>query len=84
VTVDGQPVELTAKEFGLLTALMKADGRVLSREQLLATVWGHANAAEIESRTVDVHVRRLRAKLGPEAQRVVTVKAIGYRFDGEA
>jgi two-component system phosphate regulon response regulator PhoB len=83
VTVDGQPVELTAKEFGLLTALMKADGRVLSREQLLATVWGHANAAEIESRTVDVHVRRLRAKLGPEAQRVVTVKAIGYRFDGE-
>jgi two-component system phosphate regulon response regulator PhoB len=84
VTVNGQPVELTAKEFGLLAALMKADGRVLSREQLLGTVWGHANAAEIESRTVDVHVRRLRAKLGPEAQRVVTVKAIGYRFDGEA
>jgi DNA-binding response OmpR family regulator len=83
VTVHGQPIDLTAKEFGLLTALVRADGRVLSREQLLETVWGYANAAEIESRTVDVHVRRLRAKLGSEAQRVVTVKAIGYRFDGE-
>jgi two-component system phosphate regulon response regulator PhoB len=83
VTVDGRPVTLTAKEFGLLAALMRADGRVLSREQLLETVWGYANAVEIESRTVDVHVRRLRAKLGSEAQRVVTVKAVGYRFDGE-
>ena len=82
VTLNGQPVELTAKEFGLLAALVRANGRVLSREQLLDTVWGYANAAEIESRTVDVHVRRLRAKLGPEAHRVVTVKAVGYRFDG--
>ena len=57
---------------------------VLSREQLLETVWGYANAVEIESRTVDVHVRRLRAKLGPEAQRIVTVKAVGYRFDGDS
>ena len=84
VTVGGRPVDLTAKEFGLLAALMKADGRVLSREQLLETVWGYANAVEIESRTVDVHVRRLRAKLGPEAQRIVTVKAVGYRFDGDS
>jgi two-component system phosphate regulon response regulator PhoB len=84
VAVDGRPLELTAKEFGLLAALMKADGRVLSREQLLETVWGYANAAEIESRTVDVHVRRLRAKLGPEAHRIVTIKAVGYRFDGDA
>jgi DNA-binding response OmpR family regulator len=53
VTVGGQPVELTAKEFGLLVALMRADGRVLGREQLLETVWGYANAAEIESRTVE-------------------------------
>ena len=83
VTVGGQPVELTAKEFGLLAALMRADGRVLGREQLLETVWGYGNAAEIESRTVDVHVRRLRAKLGSEARRIVTVKAVGYRFDGE-
>jgi two-component system phosphate regulon response regulator PhoB len=83
VTVGGRPVELTAKEFGLLAALMRADGRVLGREQLLETVWGYANAAEIESRTVDVHVRRLRAKLGTEARRIVTVKAVGYRFDAE-
>ena len=83
VTVGGRPVELTAKEFGLLAALMRADGRVLGREQLLETVWGYGNAAEIESRTVDVHVRRLRAKLGSEARRIVTVKAVGYRFDGE-
>jgi two-component system phosphate regulon response regulator PhoB len=84
VTVGGQSVELTAKEFALLAALMRADGRVLSRDQLLETVWGYANAAEVESRTVDVHVRRLRAKLGAEARRIVTVKAVGYRFDGEA
>jgi DNA-binding response OmpR family regulator len=84
VAVGGRPVELTAKEFGLLTALMGAGGRVLSREQLLAQVWGYANAAEIESRTVDTHVRRLREKLGPEARRIVTVKAVGYRFDGES
>jgi DNA-binding response OmpR family regulator len=83
VTVGGRPVELTAKEFGLLAALMRADGRVLGREQLLETVWGYGNATEIESRTVDVHVRRLRAKLGSEARRIVTVKAVGYRFDGE-
>ena len=83
VTVKGQSVELTAKEFALLTALMRADGRVLSRDQLLETVWGYANAAEVESRTVDVHVRRLRSKLGAEARRIVTVKAVGYRFDGE-
>jgi DNA-binding response OmpR family regulator len=83
VTVGSRPVELTAKEFGLLAALMRADGRVLGREQLLETVWGYANAEEIESRTVDVHVRRLRAKLGPEARRIVTIKAVGYRFDGE-
>lgn len=83
VTVAGAPVDLTAKEFGLLSALLEAGGRVLGREQLLDRVWGYANAAEVESRTVDVHVRRLREKLGPEAGRVVTVKGVGYRFDRE-
>jgi DNA-binding response OmpR family regulator len=83
VTVAGQFVELTPKEFGLLAALMRAGGRVLSREQLLEGVWGYASAAEIESRTVDVHVRRLREKLGPEARRIVTIKAVGYRFDAD-
>lgn len=83
VTIRGKAVELTAKEFGLLCALVRANGRVLNREQLLETVWGYAGAAEIESRTVDVHVRRVREKLGPEARRIVTVKAVGYRFDVE-
>jgi two-component system phosphate regulon response regulator PhoB len=83
LTVQGAAVELTAKEFGLLCALMRANGRVLNREQLLEGVWGYADAAEIESRTVDVHIRRLREKLGPEARRIVTVKGVGYRFDME-
>ena len=81
VSLAGVPVELTAKEFALLAALARARGRVLSREQLLATVWGHANAAEIESRTVDVHIRRLREKLGREARRIATVKGLGYQID---
>ena len=83
VSISGQPLDLTAKEFGLLAALMRADGRVLSRDQLLEEVWGYPSAAEIASRTVDVHVRRLREKLGPEARRIVTIKAVGYRFEGE-
>jgi two-component system phosphate regulon response regulator PhoB len=83
VTVQGTSVELTAKEFGLLCALMRANGRVLNREQLLEGVWGYADAAEIESRTVDVHIRRLREKLSAEAKRIVTVKGVGYRFDME-
>jgi phosphate regulon transcriptional regulator PhoB len=81
VTVDGRPVELTPKEFELLHALLEAAGRVLSREHLLNHVWGYARADEIESRTVDVHIRRLRAKLGAEERRIVTIKGVGYRFD---
>jgi phosphate regulon transcriptional regulator PhoB len=81
VAVAGRPVELTAKEFGLLVALLRAGGRVLSREQLLDAVWGYANAAEIESRTVDVHIRRLREKLGAAARHIVTVKGAGYRVE---
>jgi DNA-binding response OmpR family regulator len=81
VAVAGHPVELTAKEFGLLVALLRAGGRVLSREQLLDAVWGYANAAEIESRTVDVHIRRLREKLGASARHIVTVKGAGYRLE---
>jgi DNA-binding response OmpR family regulator len=81
VTVDGQPVELTPKEFDLLHALLEAAGRVLSREHLLNHVWGYARADEIESRTVDVHIRRLRAKLGTEERRIATIKGVGYRFE---
>jgi phosphate regulon transcriptional regulator PhoB len=83
VAVAGTAVELTVKEFDLLCALMRANGRVLNRDQILETVWGYSNAVDIESRTVDVHIRRLREKLGKEYKRIVTVKGVGYRFDAE-
>jgi phosphate regulon transcriptional regulator PhoB len=81
VTVEGRPVELTPKEFDLLHALLDAAGRVLSREHLLNRVWGYVRADEIESRTVDVHIRRLRAKLGAEERRIATIKGVGYRVE---
>jgi DNA-binding response OmpR family regulator len=84
VSVDGLALALTPKEFDLLRALVEARGRVLSREFLLDRVWGYARASEIESRTVDVHVRRLRVKLGPEGRRILTVKSVGYRLDTAA
>jgi DNA-binding response OmpR family regulator len=80
-TVAGVPLLLTPKEFDLLESLLESAGRVLSREHLLGRVWGYARADEIESRTVDVHIRRLRAKLGPEGRRIATVKGVGYRLD---
>ena len=83
VRVGGVPVLLTAKEFDLLCALMRVNGRVLSREQLLEAVWGYPDASEVESRTVDVHIQRLRDKLMAEAGRIVTAKGVGYRFDAE-
>ena len=83
VTVGGAPVTLTRREFDLLRALVEARGRVLSREFLLDHVWGYTAAGEIESRTVDVHVRRLRQKLGPEGQRIGTVTGVGYRLEGD-
>ncbi len=83
VTLHGRRLELTPKEFDLLHALLDAAGRVLSREHLLNRVWGYARADEIESRTVDVHVRRLRAKLGDAGTRITTVKSVGYRFEAD-
>ncbi len=81
VDLHGQAVLLTPKEFDLLQALLESAGRVLSREYLLNRVWGYARADEIESRTVDVHIRRLRAKLGDAGTRIATVKTVGYRFE---
>jgi phosphate regulon transcriptional regulator PhoB len=81
VKLDGKALQLTPKEFDLLQALLEAAGRVLSREYLLNHVWGYARADEIESRTVDVHVRRLRAKLGDAGNRIATIKSVGYRFE---
>ncbi len=79
----GKPVEVTAKEFELLGILMSSKGRVLTREVLLSNVWGYENSVNIETRTVDMHIGQLRKKIGKEAERIVTVKSVGYRFDGE-
>jgi len=83
VTVKDKSVELTAKEFELLKTLIKAKGRVLSRDYLLDNIWGFDHAMEIQTRTVDVHIRTLRKKLKSEAKRIVTVKNYGYRFEYE-
>jgi two-component system, OmpR family, alkaline phosphatase synthesis response regulator PhoP len=77
----GQPVTLTAKEFALLEALLDAHGRVLSRQRLLEDVWGYSYAEG--TRTVDVHVRRLREKLPGLAPSILTVKSLGYRLADE-
>ena len=78
--VKGRPVSLTSKEFEFLKVLIQAGGRALSRDQLLEKIWGYDRSMEIDTRTVDQHVARLRDKLGPESGRVVTVKNVGYRL----
>ncbi len=83
VSVKDKPVELTAKEFELLKTLLKAKGRVLSRDYLLDSIWGYDHAMEIQTRTVDVHVRTLRKKLKSAAKMILTVKNYGYRFEVE-
>jgi len=74
----GEPVHLTAKEFALMAALIEAKGRVLSRQALLENVWGYSYTEG--TRTVDVHVRRLREKIPALASAIVTVKSMGYRL----
>lgn len=80
VKVDGKKIELTLKEFNLLLYLMENEGIVLDRDSILNTVWGYS--FDGENRTVDVHIRHLREKLGDEGQRIETVKGVGYRFRG--
>jgi DNA-binding response OmpR family regulator len=76
----GVPLDLTYKEFELLKYLVQHPGRVFTRAQLLQEVWGYDYYGG--TRTVDVHVRRLRAKLGPEYDQLIgTVRNVGYRFD---
>lgn len=80
VTVDERPVELTAVEFDLLKTLAENRGRVLSREQLLESVWGGEYFGEL--RVVDVHLGHIRQKLGPDTL-ITTVRGVGYRFEDE-
>ena len=78
VTVKGRPILLTATEFKLLSLLMERAGRVQTRDVLLNEVWGYDVA--IQSRTVDIHVRRLREKLGRASDCIETVRGFGYRI----
>ncbi|HUG54170.1 MAG TPA: response regulator transcription factor [Vicinamibacteria bacterium] len=78
----GSELRLTAKEFELFRALVEAAGRVLTRERLLDRVWGQDT--EVDLRSVDAHVRRLRAKLGAGRAHLETVVGLGYRFVKEA
>jgi len=82
VRVKGKPKRLTPREFDLLRLLVEADGKVLSRETILDTLWGSDHVAEISTRTVDQHVARLRRKLKPEGHRIVTVTKSGYKYAG--
>jgi two-component system phosphate regulon response regulator PhoB len=78
VTVDGVTVELTATEFKLLSMLIRNRGRVQTRDRLLQEVWGYLS--DVDTRTVDTHMRRLREKLGKAASYLETVRHVGYRF----
>jgi len=83
VTVAGRPLDLTFKEFELLRFFAERSGRVLTRPTLLREVWGYDFYGG--TRTVDVHVRRLRAKLGPEHEHLIeTVRGVGYRASDDA
>ena len=82
VTVNGQEVALTQKEFEVLCLLLKNKGQVLSRERLIEDVWGYAFTGE--SRTVDVHVRTLRQKLGEAGAYIETVRGYGYKISRES
>ncbi len=80
VTVNGEPVDLTPTEYRLLMALLERKGRVQSRQQLLESAWDiHVH---IETRTVDMHIQRLRSKLGEAGDLIETVRGFGYRLRG--
>jgi two-component system phosphate regulon response regulator PhoB len=78
VRVDGAEVRLALLEFRLLSFLMDAGGKVRTRDELLKHVWGYP--IDRDSRTIETHVKRLRAKLGPAGERIETVRSIGYRL----
>ena len=78
VSVNGEPVTLTKKEFDILQMLLENRGIVLSRDRLLNTIWGYD--FDGENRTVDVHIRTLRSKLGEAGSHIETVRGVGYRI----
>ena len=78
ISIDHEPIRLTRREFELLKFLIENRNRVLSRDRLLERVWGYER--NVETRSVDVHVGRLRAKLGPAGPQIETIIGLGYRF----
>ena len=78
ITVEGEPIRLTRREFDLLHYLVQNRNRVVSRDRLLERVWGYERV--VETRSVDVHVGRLRSKLGVAGRQIETIVGLGYRF----
>jgi DNA-binding response OmpR family regulator len=78
ITFDGRPVQLTSKEFDLLSCLLRSKGRVLTRDYLMDQVWGYDYHGGM--RTVDVHIRRLREKIPALSDAIQTVKNLGYKL----
>ena len=78
VFIDSEEISLTALEFRLLKELVDKRGRVQSRDQLLTEVWGYS--AEVTTRTVDTHIKRLREKLGSMGKYIQTIRGVGYKF----
>lgn len=81
-SVDGQPVDLSNKEFELLTYFMENQGMALSREKILNNVWNYDYFGD--ARTIDTHVKKLRSKLGEKGELIKTIWGMGYKFEVNA
>lgn len=81
VTIDGAPVELSPKEYDLLFYMVRNRGIALTREKLIAEIWGYDFFGD--DRTLDTHIKLLRKQLGPYADRITTLRGVGYRFEKE-
>ena len=81
VTVNGRDVELTRLEFELLATLLRRRGRVQTRDMLSADVWDMSS--DVDTRTIDTHIKRLRQKLGKAGKQIETVRGLGYKFSEE-
>lgn len=78
VTVDGNPIDLTYKEYELMLLLLKNAGRVLTRDQIMERIWGYDYSGS--SRTLDMHIKTLRQKMGPSGKCIQTIRNVGYRI----
>ena len=81
VTIDGAPVDLSPKEYDLLFYMVRNRGIALTREKLLSEVWGYDFFGD--DRTLDTHIKLLRRELGPYADRITTLRGVGYRFEND-